>query len=179
MSWRDLISKAAPLAGAALGGPLAGMAVSAIADALGLPERTEAAIAAAVSVGDGTPEQVQALRQADYAFALRRQELEANYAIDLARIDAADRAGARLRQQATSDNTPRNLTYLLTLMVFAIDGWVIVNGYPHAIPGEIVGRILGALEGAWLMALAFNFGTTRGSYRKTELLAQAPSIESR
>lgn len=49
MDWKNLISSVAPFLGTALGGPLGGMAVSALGDALGLSDKSESAIKQALS----------------------------------------------------------------------------------------------------------------------------------
>lgn len=73
MEWKQVVGAVAPWIGTALGGPLGGMAVAAVADALGLSEKTEAAIQQAIS--GATPEQMLAIKQADQQFAARMQEL--------------------------------------------------------------------------------------------------------
>jgi len=63
MEWRKIVGAVAPTLATALGGPLAGMAVSAVSDALlGKPNGSEGEIAAALQAGGG--EALARLREA-------------------------------------------------------------------------------------------------------------------
>ena len=99
MDWKSIVSTVAPWIGTALGGPLGGMAVSAVADAFGLPDKTEETIKQALS--GAAPEQMLALKNADQAFALQMQELGFKQVKDLEAIAADDRKDARDMQKTT------------------------------------------------------------------------------
>ena len=73
MDFTTLFKTVAPWIGTALGGPLGGMAVEAVASAFGLGDKTTDAIKTAI--GGATPEQMLALKNADQTFALQMQEL--------------------------------------------------------------------------------------------------------
>lgn len=112
MDWKSIVSTVAPWIGTALGGPLGGLAVSAIADALGLSENTTEAIKTAVS--GASPEQMLALKKADQEFALRMQELGFKQIADLEAIAAADRKDARDMQKTARSPIPALLSVMVT-----------------------------------------------------------------
>lgn len=176
MDLPDLLKKAAPWLAAAAAGPagLAGMAIKTAAEALGAPEQTGEAVTAAL-IG-ATPEQVAALRQADNDFKLRMRELGYKSAADLEALAVADRKGAREMQTAKPSRMPALLSAAVTVGYFAIligmmTGWLKVSD------SQALLIMLGSLGTAWGMVMAFWFGTTSGSARKTDLLAKAPPID--
>ncbi len=85
IDWKGMIGGIAPGLAAALGGPLAGVAVKVIADkVLGQPDASADDVAAALSAGALSVEQIVALRSAEQALQ-----------VEMARIDQA-REGAFL-----------------------------------------------------------------------------------
>lgn len=173
MDWKALVATVAPWLGTALGGPLGGAAVGAIADALGLSEKTEDSIKAALS--GVTPEQMLLIKNADQAFAIKMQELGFKNETDLAAIAAGDRKDARDMQRATNSNVPAILSAAVTLGYFVVLVGMML-GWLKAADSQALLLMLGSLSTAWGVVMAFWFGTTHGSGRKTELLAQAPSV---
>lgn len=90
--WKKIAAAVAPTLATALGGPLAGVAVSAISDKLlGKPDGTEAEVAAAITAGGS--DALARLREAEQAFTVRMRELD----IDIEKLHQADRDGARDR----------------------------------------------------------------------------------
>jgi len=176
MDLTKIISTVAPWIGTALGGPLGAMAVQAAADALGISDKTVDAVKQALS--GATPEQMLALKQADQNFALKMQELGFKQLADLEAIAAGDRKDARALQGATRSIVPAMLSGLVTIGYFGIlvgllKGWLTVTDNSQAML-----LMLGSLSTGWGVVMAFWFGTTAASGRKTELLAQAPAISS-
>jgi len=172
MTWKTVISSVAPWIGTALGGPLGGMAVSAAADALGLSDKTEAAIKQAM--GGVSQADLLALKQADQQFALRMQEIGYQNTQALERIAFEDRDSARNREMATGDRTPQVLVFCLLL------AWVIANIllFTYAIPEgnrELLSRALGSLDTLLGLAFAYFYGSTSGGKLKSELLAKTPA----
>lgn len=172
MDFTKIIATVAPWIGTALGGPLGGLAVEAAANALGLGDKTTDAIKAAI--GGATPEQMLALKQADQAFALQMQQLGFAQIADLEALAAGDRKDARALQIAKPSRVPAILSSLVTVGYFGIligmmRGWLVVAD------SQALLIMLGSLTTAWGAVMAFWFGTTRDSGRKTELLAQAPA----
>ena len=88
MKLKGLLSAFAPTLGSAIGGPLGKMAVTAIAGKLGVSD-TEEAVTQAVE--SASPEQRQALTEADQSFAVRMRELD----IDSFKVQTEDVQHAR------------------------------------------------------------------------------------
>ena len=174
MDWKSIISKTAPLLGAALGGPLGGVAVTAIADALGLSNKTEAAITEALA--GSTPEQLLALKNADKTFKMRMQELIFADAKDTLTIEASDRDSARKRETVVLDKTPRNLAYGVTGGFFSILMFMMFFEIPVA-SRDILNIMLGTLGASFSGVIGYYFGSTAGSKLKSELLARAEPVK--
>lgn len=170
MDFTDLIKTVAPWIGTALGGPLGGLAVEAAANALGVSEKTTDALKSAL--GGATAEQVLALKQADQAFALQMQSLGFKQITDLEAIAAGDRKDARAMQVAKQSPIPALLSLLVTLGYFGILVGM-MTGHLAVSDSQALLIMLGSLGTAWGGVMAFWFGTTRDSSRKTELLAQS------
>lgn len=174
MDWKNIVATVAPWIGTALGGPFGGMAVSAVSDALGLSDKTEASIKAALS--GVTPEQMLALKNADQEFALKMQELGFKQVSDMEALAAGDRKDARDMQKQSGSWVPPTLSLIVTIGYFGIlmgmlKGWFTVSD------SEALLIMLGSLSTAWGVVMAFWFGTTRDSGRKTELLAKSAAVE--
>ena len=168
MDWRALVATVAPWIGTALGGPLGGAAVGAIADALGVSDRTEASIKAALA--GVTPEQMLAIKNADQQFALRMQELGYKNIKDLEAIVASDRDSARKREMTVLDWTPRVLAYLVIcsfigVIVGVLSGW----GKADTV---LAGTLIGYLSAKAEQIIAYYFGSSSGSDRKTDIMAR-------
>lgn len=172
MDWKALIATVAPWIGTALGGPLGGAAVGAVADALGLSDKTEASIKAALS--GVTPEQMLAIKNADQVFALKMQELGFKDAADMEAIAAGDRKDARAMQSSNHSLVPAALSFIVTVGYLSILVGMMTN-WLQVKDSQAMLLMLGSLGTGWGVVMAFWFGTTRESGRKTELLAQAPA----
>lgn len=167
-----ILKTVCPWIASALTGPLGGMAVAAVADALGLSEKTTDAIKTAIS--GATPEQMLALKQADQAFALRMQELGFKQITDLEKIAADDRKSARDMQMATRSFIPSLLSVMVTSGYFGILIGMMTDVL-RVSDSQALLIMLGSLGTAWGMVMAFWFGTTNNSERKTDLIAKAPA----
>lgn len=167
-NWKDVLSKVAPGAAALLGGPFAGLAVSALGDALGIEEPTTKRIQEALTSGQLTGEQIVALKTAEMQV---QQHLQDN-GIELEAILAGDRDSARKRQMATGDKAPIVIGFCVIVITACIHGSLFAGFEPRVAP-ELVGRILGTWDMATGMVLAFFLGATHASARTTELLAKS------
>ena len=172
MDWKALVGTVAPWIGTALGGPLGGAAIGAVADALGLSDKTESSIKAALS--GVTPEQMLALKNADQAFALKMQELGYENQEKLAALAVDNTKDARAMQTGTRSKIPAALAGLVTCGFFGILVGML-HGSLTATDNQALLIMLGALGAAWGNVMNFYFGSTSESGRKTELLAQAPA----
>jgi leucyl aminopeptidase (aminopeptidase T) len=173
MDWKKVIGTVAPWIATALGGPLGGLAVEAAADALGLTEKTEESLKNALSGVTG--EQMLALKMADQQFQLRMQELGFQQIRDLEKIAADDRDSARKMQTAAQSVVPALLTWCIVSAFATVMFALFVKIVPIE-NRDIIVYMVGQLSGAFGAVIAFWFGTTRESAKKTEMLAQADSI---
>lgn len=167
----DLIAKFGPLLGqiapsiaTALGGPLAGVAVRTLSNALfGHEDGTEQQVSDALS--SATPDQLAAIKKIDADFKVRMRELD----IDLERISAGDRNSARQMQQNTKDSTPKILAYFITFGFFGALVWILVFGLPQT-GTEVLLMMLGSLSTSWTGVMQFYYGSSLGSKAKTDAL---------
>ena len=174
MDWKNLIGKAAPYLGAALGGPLGSVALATVADALGLSEKTEEAIKSALA--GVTPEQMLTLKVAEQDFALKMQGMGFANAKDMESIAAGDRDSARQREMIVMDKTPRNLAYGVSFGFFSILITMLFFEVP-APSRDILNVMLGTLGAGFSGVLSFYFGSSAGSAAKTALLAKADAVK--
>lgn len=169
----DWIKTIAPLIGTALGGPLGGAAASFIADKLGVNEKTVEAVSKVLNDGKLSPEQIVQVKDAELEF---QKFLETNK-IKLEELAQQDRKSARDMLVATRAKTPAILTWIIVLAVLGLEGFLLVNGTPDNIDPLVMGRIMGTLDMALGLVLAYWFGTTSGSTAKTELLANSMPVK--
>ncbi|MGD1827321.1 Transmembrane protein [Chromobacterium violaceum] len=167
MDWKQIVGTVAPWIGTALGGPLGGMAVSAVADAIGLPEKTEEAVKQALA--GVTPEQMLAVKQADQQFAAKMQELGFQNQRDLEAIAAGDRASAREREIKTGDITPRMLAAVVVAGFFGIMALMIFQELPPNGRDSLL-VLVGALGAAFGSIIQYYYGSSAGSAEKARTI---------
>ena len=159
-----LVSSVAPTIATALGGPVAGMAVKALSNALlGHADGTEDEINAALA--NPTADQLAALKKIDADFKVQMKSLD----IDLERIAAGDRDSARQMQRETKDWTPKALAFFITFGFFGALIWILVFGIPKN-GLEVILMMLGSLSTSWTGVVQFYFGSSAGSKAKTDAL---------
>ena len=165
--WRAVIGTVAPTLATALGGPLAGMAVSAIGSALGLGENaSEAQVSSALAVAK--PELLVQLRQADQDF----KKHMADVGVKLEEIVTKDRDSARQMQVATKARTPAILSWMVVLLTGTLYSYMIMGDYEKlSVDSLILGRILGTLDMAFGVVLAYWLGA---AYREPANRAPTP-----
>ena len=148
-----LIGSVAPTIATALGGPVAGMAVKAISNAIfGHENGTEEDIQAALA--NPTADQLSALKKIDADFRVQMKSLD----IDLERIAASDRDSARNMAIMTHDWTPRILAFVV-VAAWVIMQWNLFNGIIPDSMRELISRMLGNLDGALMLVLSYYFGS--------------------
>ncbi len=172
-SVKGIIGKIAPMVAGALGTPLAGAGVAVLCNALGLtsdsagdPNAVQAAIAGA------TPDQLLAIKKADEDFQVQMAQLGYKNAADLAALVIDDRKDARAMQIATKSLTAPLLAAFITLGFFGVLSYILVYTVP-ATSRDIVNILLGSLGTAWINVIAYYFGSSAGSDKKSDLLANS------
>lgn len=179
MDWKDIagiVGKAAPILGTLVGGP-AGAAIGGIIGSVLGTEATPDAIQAAIATNPDAALKLALLESENKVklqgmlLAHADNELAAHTAAIQA--DVADRSSARQREVDSKDTlTPRLLAISVTLGFFSVLGYLLWAGKP-ASGGDALLVMLGALGGAWASIIAYYFGSSSGSDRKTELMAKA------
>ena len=177
MDWKDVILKVAPTVATALGSPLAGAAVTALGSIFGISNATEDNIKKIIESGQMTGDQLTELRKLEMQYQNEEKERGFKYA-ELAfkgdELDLKDVVSAREREIATQDKTNQRLAFVivasfLVTSVCVLAGWAKVDS---VLAGTIIGYVSAKCE----QVLAYYFGSTRNSARKTELLAKADSV---
>jgi hypothetical protein len=179
MDWSKVastIGSTAPLLAGLLGGPVGlgvTTAASLLSHVLGTSNDPES-IATALQ----DPSALDKVRQAESTNAVQLQQLAVTatqaqlaHEMELVRIAAEDRKDARAMSIATRDWVPKALAIAVTLGFFGI----LVLMALHALPDpnrDLVNVVIGSLGTAWISIIGYYFGTSAGSARKTELLAQ-------
>ena len=177
MEWKQIIGKLAPTVASALLGPLAGGAVAALGEIFGISEPTQDKIQSLIESGQMTGEQVAAIKMLEMKLKAEEDERGFRYA----ELEVRDRESARDRDaklgQAGKRNYRADAMFILSVMVvvaLVLLVWkdTTLDEYFKGIITLVLGRFLGYLDNIF----NFEFGTTRGSALKTELLAKAPAV---
>lgn len=167
-----LLSSVAPSIATALGGPLAGLGVKALSQAL-LGNETSSEEEVMSAMATASPEQLALVKKIDADFKVQMRSLD----IDLVRISTEDRKSARIMQQETRDWLPRVLAIFITLGYFFIIGYVLISGLPMN-GSEILLMLLGTLTAAWSGVMAFYFGASASDTTKDKMIYNStPKVE--
>lgn len=164
MNWLEQI---APTVASALGGPLAGLAVSAISNALGIDESK---VDETIKAGKLSADQIAQLKLAELELQKQAQTLGLNFE----QLAVNDRASARAMQTTTKSVIPSLLAVGVTFGFFGIL-YALMSGY--ATKSDELMIMLGSLSTAWISIVTFYFGSSAGSQRKDELLHQSTPVK--
>lgn len=124
VNWKGILSTVAPTLATALGSPIAGAAVAAIARALN-SEPTDQAISAAIQ--SGKPEILEALRRADQEFAVQMRKLD----LDFAKLVSDENKGQQeLTKLETASDSLLKSGWRPSL------GWTCVAGFAYQFLGR-------------------------------------------
>jgi hypothetical protein len=165
MEW---LKQIAPTIATAMGGPLAGMAVSAISKAIGVDEDK---VSDLIKDNKLTAEQIAQVKIAEIELQKQAQELGLNFA----KLEVDDRKSAREMQATTRSVVPPVLAALVTLGFFGILIMMLLGKVDSNNPAILM--MLGSLGTAWTGIIAYYFGSSAGSQAKTDLLSKAPAIK--
>ena len=164
----DWLKQIAPTIATALGGPLAGMAVSAISKAIGVdPDK----VGDLISNNKLTAEQIAQVKIAEIELQKQAQELGLNFE----KLSVEDRKSARDMQAATRSIVPPALAAIVTVGFFGILGMMLFGKVDSGNPAILM--MLGSLGTAWTGIIAYYFGSSAGSQAKTDLLSKASAIK--
>ena len=162
--WKSVVGKVAPGLATALGGPLAGVAVSALANEFLGEESTgpETEKQLETIIMGGSPEVLERIKKIDNDFTLRMREL----GVEEFKVEAADRASAR--ELAKTDMTPQIVLsaifiggYFWVVYALVIGKFVIPEGQ-----GTLVATLIGVLTAGVANIMQFWFGSSSGSKNK-------------
>jgi hypothetical protein len=159
----DWLKQIAPTVATALGGPLAGMAVSAISKAIGVDEDK---VQDMISSNKLNADQVAQLKLAEIELAKQAQELGLNFE----KLAVDDRKSAREMQATTRSMMPPILASAVTVGFFGIVVMMFFNQVDSNNPAILM--MLGSLGTAWTGIIAYYFGSSAGSQAKTEMMAK-------
>ena len=159
----DWLKQIAPTIATALGGPLAGMAVSAISKAIGVDE---AKVGDLISNNKLTADQIAQVKLAEIELQKQAQELGLNFE----KLEVEDRKSARDMQSATRSMMPPLLAGAVTIGFFSIMVMMFFNKIDSNNPAILM--MLGSLGTAWTGIIAYYFGSSAGSQAKTDLLSK-------
>jgi hypothetical protein len=164
----DWLRQIAPTIATAMGGPLAGMAISAISKAIGVdPEK----VGDLISSNKMSADQIAQVKIAEIELQKQAEELGLNFA----RLEVEDRKSARDMQAATRSMMPPILAGAVTVGFFAIMVMMFIGKVDSNNPAILM--MLGSLGTAWTGIIAYYFGSSAGSQAKTEMLSKSPAIK--
>jgi hypothetical protein len=165
MEW---LKQIAPTVATALGGPLAGMAISAVSKAIGVDEDK---VGDLIKDNKLTAEQIAQVKLAEIELQKQAQELGLNFE----KLAVDDRKSAREMQAATRSIVPPALAAIVTVGFFGILVMMLLGKVDSNNPAILM--MLGSLGTAWTGIIAYYFGSSAGSQAKTDLLSKAPAIK--
>lgn len=166
-SWLQQI---APTIATALGGPLAGMAVTAVSKALNVePEK----VSEVINSNKLTADQVAAIQQAELALKQQAQEMN----LDFAKLLYSDEDSARKMQIATQSVVPSLLSFIV------IGGFATIIGMKFAgisVPSDpLIQDLVTTLRDGVILVLSFYFGSSAGSQAKDFMLHNSVPVEKK
>ncbi len=167
MNWLETLKQLAPTVASALGGPLAGAAVTALGGIFGLSEPNQDTIARLFKDGQLSADNLAAIRKLELDY--QNQERERNF--KYSELEFKDKDSARQMQMATHSKMPAILTILVTVGFFGILGLLFFH--PELKGNEIVMLMVGQLSAVWAACVSFYVGTTYGSANKNAMLANS------
>jgi len=168
MDWKKTLATVAPGLATMLGGPLAGMATTAVMGHFGLdttgdPDQDETAIAQRIM--GMTPAEAIGLKtvEKDLAVELARAD------VDIYKTEVEDRKSARgMRAKLGGD------WLLAVVAMLVVAGWILINyaiftkidNFPNE---KIIIGSMRTLDAALMCVLYFLFGSSRGSQNKDKI----------
>lgn len=166
IDWKKTLAAVAPALATALGGPMAGVAVSMASKHLGLDgDATENDLAAAVATGN--PDVLVKLKEANNAFKLEMKRLE----VDIQKIDAEDRKSARALGVAKGLGPQIVLATIFVVGFIYVLGVIFQGQTIDDSMREIATYVLGILSAGLVQIMNYFFGSSSGSRDKSMVMA--------
>jgi hypothetical protein len=169
--WMDTIKSVAPTVATALGGPLAGAAVTALGSIFVMSKPTTDQIGKLFSDGMITPDHLAEIRKLEMQY----QDNEKERGFKYAELAFKDTDSARQMQIAVKSSTPTILSYGVL-----IGGGILMGSVMYGTvkaDSVMAGTIIGYVVAEMKQVLQFWFGSSNGSQEKTQLLAQADAVK--
>jgi hypothetical protein len=164
--WFQALGKIAPKIAGALGGPFGGLAENVLEEVLGMGSD-----ATMEEIAKGSPEVFERLRLAEIEFEGRMEELK----IEEQDLYLKDVQSAREMHISNKDWTPVVLTGL-AIVSFVWLSWNILEATAIVEANErFVWLLLGSVIGWVTQGFNFYLGSSKGSQRKTDILANGKS----
>ena len=165
------IKKAFPFisAAAGMGGPIGVIAANLVGKALNVSSVDPTADGISTAIAGATPEQLIALKEAEAQCQVQMQQLGFQNSQELEDIAERDRESARARQIALKDRMPAILAACYSIGFFGVLALVSRGVNPQA--KDIMNTMIGVLAGALVQIGNYYWGSSAGSARKTEILA--------
>ncbi len=161
MNW---LTQIAPTIATCLGGPLAGLAVTALSKLFGVaPDQVQSMI----NDNKLSADQIAAVQQEEIRFKEQTQALGLNFE----QLAVEDRKSARDMQTTTQSIIPPLLSILVTVGFFGILAYLMVTPADTANTPLMI--MLGSLGTAWTGIIAFYFGSSAGSRAKDQMLFES------
>ena len=165
MNW---LTQIAPTIATCLGGPLAGLAVTALSKLFGVaPDQVQSMI----NDNKLSADQIAAVQQEEIRFKEQTQALGLNFE----QLAVEDRKSARDMQTTTQSIIPPLLSILVTIGFFGILAYLMVTPADTANTPLMI--MLGSLGTAWTGIIAFYFGSSAGSQKKDQMLFNSSPIK--
>lgn len=132
--------------------------------------------------GNATPNQIQSAIASDPQLALKAMIAEQDFVlkqrdqdIEELKIRLTDVHSARTREASLKDNINRTLAFAIVGAFIALVGATLL-GYAK-VESALAGTLVGYLSAKCEQILAYYFGSSRGSDKKTDLLAKATPVK--
>lgn len=180
----SVVENLAPTIASTIGGPLAGMGVTALENLFGLTPKPDASLDdrqenVAAAIAGATPEQLAAMRAKDQDFALAMKQAGFKDIETLAALKVQDVESARDMQKSNRSPVPAALTFFITAGFFGLLTALFMASVPES-SKALIYSATGTLGTVWLVVIHFWFGSTSDTAQVNNLLANStPTTEQK
>lgn len=167
MDWKSIVKSIAPTIGAALGGPMGGMAVKFLGDAL-LGDSAASESTVQDFILSANPDSMLKLKQLDNDFAVKMKSLD----IDVFKLEVDDKKSAR--DMAKVNMLPQIILSGLFVCGYFVVLSLVLTGTMTIADGmkAILYMLIGTLSAELTRIMSFWFGSSMGSKEKTHKLGK-------